>query len=338
MQHAGGGKPHLFVRLSSDAFNLARQKFGDTCHFGRGMPRELVKSWTYLQEGWNTCARTPVTSAIESVATGDSKSVTFHLFGDGLPKSKKKKKTKNKNAPTLSLQLLLPEGLDAQVDKIAALTKHFNLHYDEEQLHKLYSDPVQYQQTQATPAATSKYDPSKRFAMVMRDLKGLGVHDSDMIQFVDDLSLLAADGRRPVHIIEQWHKVLSVCSSHWCPPPVWWCIGSMLVNDNLVGMTRSFEGGVKVPATCLENWDMSALIKLLQCNLFSDEVRKAVCEMNKYARNDIAHERFDLDWHRDWSSMADLLDALKCPNEAAKLRDFCGSKGHANDGGEEQHE
>ena len=51
IQHAGEGKPHLFVRLSSDAFNLARQKFGDTCHFGRGMPRELVKSWTYLQEG-----------------------------------------------------------------------------------------------------------------------------------------------------------------------------------------------------------------------------------------------------------------------------------------------
>merc|ERR1712032_541831 len=82
-------KLRLLVRLTADAFNQARAGFGIAHHVGRPMPRETPKSWSYIQHAWNTCARTPVASAIESIADGDQNSVTLHLFGDGT-----KRKTK----------------------------------------------------------------------------------------------------------------------------------------------------------------------------------------------------------------------------------------------------
>merc|ERR1712032_934964 len=82
-------KLQLLVCLTPDAFNQARAAFGIAYHVGRSMPRELPKSWGYLQYGWNTCARTPVASAIESITGGDDGSVTFHLFGDGKKKTPK---------------------------------------------------------------------------------------------------------------------------------------------------------------------------------------------------------------------------------------------------------
>ena len=87
-------------------------------------------------------------------------------------------------------------------------------------------------------------------------------------------------------------------------------------------------------ATCLETWDFLSLIKLLQSNIFSDKVHRAMRTINDYTRRDIAHERFDLDWNRDWKCMMDLLNALQRPDDAAKLRDFCQSKTHTSDGGE----
>ena len=78
-----GEKPYLLVCLTPDAFDRARAEFGRAHHVGRSMPSELPKSWRYLQYAWNTFARTPVASAIESVTGGDDISVTFCLFGDG---------------------------------------------------------------------------------------------------------------------------------------------------------------------------------------------------------------------------------------------------------------
>ena len=101
------------------------------------------------------------------------------------------------------------------------------------------------------------------------------------------------------------------------------------MGDNLLGMTRQYEGGVAIPATCLANWDMFTLLKLMQCDIFPDKVNEAVGKIAKYTRNDLAHERFDCDWVRDWCCMAELLDALGCSSAANALRKFCESKAHS---------
>ena len=54
-----------------------------------------------------------------------------------------------------------------------------------------------------------------------------------------------------------------------------------------------------MPATCLENWDMLALLHLLRSNIFASNVRTAVCNINEYTRRDMAHERLDCCWERD---------------------------------------
>ena len=56
--------------------------------------------------------------------------------------------------------------------------------------------------------------------------------------------------------------------------------------------------------------------------------------MDTFTRRDLAHERFDCDWDRDWQCMSHLLEALECTDAAAKLRLFCGSKKHTTQGGE----
>ncbi len=73
----------MLIRLTPEAFDRARENYGAARYIGRRMPREIQKSWTYAAEGYNTFARTPVTSAVESATGGDAESVTFHLFGDG---------------------------------------------------------------------------------------------------------------------------------------------------------------------------------------------------------------------------------------------------------------
>ena len=98
-------------------------------------------------------------------------------------------------------------------------------------------------------------------------------------------------------------------------------------------MTRQYESAVQMAATCLENWDMLVLLKLLLCFIFSRQVKDAAEKIAKYTRTDIAHERFDCDWARDWGCMAELLDALECSSAAAQLRTFCESKPHSVDGG-----
>ena len=100
----------------------------------------------------------------------------------------------------------------------------------------------------------------------------------------------------------------------------------MLSGERMDSITRVFGNSVEVPATCVENWDMLAVIHLLQSNVFPEKVHHAVNIMNEYTRRDIAHERFDADWKRDCGCMRELLDALGCPAEAAKLRAFCQSK------------
>ena len=382
------------------------------------MPRELPKSWSYLHEGWNTSARTPVTSAIETAVSGDAKSVTFKLFSDGLkaqqsttpnpasassnPNAKKQKKNNNKGkgAASRPLRLNLPENFDVQVHKIAALSDRFNVHHDGNGTHKLYGEPVIYKPAKqeldhimdvikkvvADPAASnlstsdiyrkyivtdeslgsyrgddwdqwfleklnrikqqptpslpsarmSRVEPLDRDDVITQELKKHGVRNPEIITFIADLSRLVRDDTRsPFLLVDQWRRILALCSSHWIPPPLWWCVGSTLVGDNLLGMTRPCkEGGVFMPATCLENWDMILILQLLESNVFPDFVREAARKVKKYPRTDLAHERFDCDWHRDWTCMADLLNALDCSSAAAELREFCEPKTHTSDGGE----
>merc|ERR1712032_707892 len=75
--------PHLFLTLTPEVFDLVREKFGSAKNVGRELPRELPKAWTYLNEAWNTIARTPITSVIESVTGGDAKSYHVDLLSDG---------------------------------------------------------------------------------------------------------------------------------------------------------------------------------------------------------------------------------------------------------------
>ena len=107
------------------------------------------------------------------------------------------------------------------------------------------------------------------------------------------------------------------------------------MGDNLLGMTRRYEGDVAIPATCLQNWDMLPLLKLMQCDIFPDKVNKAVDKVAKYTRNDLAHERFDCDWCRDWWCMEELLKALGCSKAGNDLRKFCGplNKSYCDNGG-----
>ena len=107
------------------------------------------------------------------------------------------------------------------------------------------------------------------------------------------------------------------------------------MGDNLIGMTRVIGGGVSVAATCLENWDMMTLIKLARADIFSERVHQAVDDMMKYVRTDLAHERFDCDWERDWKCMTELLHAMGRPHAADDLRSFCESKKHSRDAGDE---
>ena len=155
-----------------------------------------------------------------------------------------------------------------------------------------------------------------------------------MARFVQDLATLAGPSREPSAILEQWLSTLEACSSQWCPPPLWWCLGSVLVGSNLTGMTRTPDPTVMIAATHLANWDFFNLLKLLQSSVFSKKVNQAAWQVQRYTRTDIAHERFDCDWHRDWTCMAELLDALGCSSAADRLRKSCEPKFHTNDGGE----
>ena len=99
-------------------------------------------------------------------------------------------------------------------------------------------------------------------------------------------------------------------------------------------VTRSSEGGVTAPATCIENWDMLAILKLLQCDIFPEKVRRAVQKVNEHTRRDIAHERFDCEWRDSYECLLELLQALGCPREAKKLEQWCQSKTYTAEGGE----
>ena len=157
--------------------------------------------------------------------------------------------------------------------------------------------------------------------------------DANMIRFLHDLSTLVGPAADSSALLSQWASTLETCSSPWCHPPLWWCIGTVLVGSNLDGMTRALDHNVRVAATWLGNWDMFPLLKLLQSNAFSERVKRAAWHVQIYARTDIAHERFDCDWHRDWTCMYDLLHALGCEGEGEALRDSCEPKFRAEDGG-----
>ena len=401
---SGGNRPWLLVCMRPKDFQAARENFGRVRHIGYHIPREIPKSWTYLQEGWNTHARTPVTRAIEAAVAGDNStsSAEFHLFGSCLKKSekqnsKKKKKTQHKVVVASSVKLALPVSvsLDKKAYTIAALVKHFACHQkepsvlygaveyapsDRERDHlngilaRLVADPrthglstnkilhqyvkkadafahyegVEWEKwfiqelerirlhTSSPPSPASNTKPSQtgNTAAIKLYLTQIGITDNDVICFVADLCDLAGPATRPFDIVEQWYKVLSACSSHWCRPTLWWCVGSTLVMYHVDGVTRSSEGGVTAPATCIENWDMLAIIRLLQCSIFSEKVRRAVHNVNEYTRRDIAHERFDCEWKHSCQCLVELLKVLGCSMHAEKLKKWYNSKAHTADGGE----
>ena len=390
MLNAGPGNLQLFIRLTPEAFESVRKKYGATRHVGREMPREIPKSWTYISEAWNKFPRAAVTSAVETATGGDARSVTFYLYGDGTKQTatlghsnatvKKKRGKKNNKA---HVHLTLPKSLDKQKYTIAKLTTHFGLH--QENPTELYAS-VAYQPTSVeivhvlnalknlVDALPSKGLPAheiyrhhvtkdsafeaysglewekwfvKELGRLCTDKKstndatavightvGNVLSDANMIRFVQDLATLAGPSRDPSALLKQWLSTLEACSSQWCPPPLWWCLGSVLVGSNLAGMTRSSGSDGTLAATCLENWDMLTLLKLLQSKIYSKKVNQAAWEVQRYTRTDIAHERFDCDFRRDWNCMAKLLDGLGCSGEADSLRKCCEPKFHSDDGGE----
>ena len=391
--------PWLLVRLRLKEFQTASANFGRARHVGYRMPREMLKAWTYVQEGWNGHARTPVSNAIEA-AVGRNNSTTtaeFHLFGSSLKKTgnSKKKNPKKKGANvSSSVKLALPVDLDNNCHKLTALISHYVLHRkdpsmlyghvqhtpsDRERhqligkLDDLLSDPTinslstkmildkhvkkadvfahyngaewetwfidqierirLVSSTAPLPNNNPKLGPTATSTEIQKQLTQMGIVDKDTISFIAHLCRLSGSGTRPYDIIEQWYKVLTACPSHWCRPTVWWCVASTLVMYDVGTVTRSSEGGVTAPATCIENWDMLAILRLLQCSMFSEKVHRAVQRVNEYTRRDIAHERFDCEWRHSYLCLVELLQALDCPNTAEKLQRWCKSKAYTADGG-----
>ena len=214
---ATGKTLQLLVCLTTEAFNEARAAFGFSHHVGRPMPIELPKSWDYLQHAWNSCARTPVTGAIESVIEGDSNSVTtFSLFVNG-----KSKKSKTK------VRLVLPDDFDKQVCKVAALVDHFNKNYGKP---ALYGEAVIYQAPKQEHMGTEQFpvfgdvnagNPSAKVSLLKKYMCQKGVTDVEMISFVLKLSCLVKHTRSLHVLVKQWCSVVKKCWSHWCPPPPW---------------------------------------------------------------------------------------------------------------------
>ena len=397
--YAGGSRPWLLIYLASESFRLAREYFGRDYYVGSHLPREIPKSWTYLHEGWNTIARTPVTAAIESAITGDNSAVSaeFHLFGSSLKtketKSKKKKKQKKKVVVPSSCKFTLPASFDDRAYKIAALVDHYTSHHDDpsllygdvhhtpsdrerDHLTRLLEEIVtandlspheildQYVKTSdvfaqykgpdwekwfiqkmehiqrgsslvaVPPVITTNPSPHGKTTTIKQHLTKIGVTDNDIICLVTELCGMVGPATRPFDIIEQWYKVLAACSSHWCHTPLWWCVASTLVMYSVDTVTRSSEGGVTAPATCMRNWDMLAILRLLQCHIFPETVRQAVQKVNEHTRRDIAHERFDCDWQHSCQCLVKLLQALGCTRESDTLQKWCNSKSYTASGGE----
>jgi len=149
-----------------------------------------------MQHAWNTCARSPVASAIESVTDGDENSVIFHLFGDGKKKTRRNKK-KNKK----KVRLTLPQNFDVQVNKVAALVDHFAQNNGTPEL---YNNAVTYQPAKherehtlhvPAPAGVGGENPTENVSMLKQELRRNGVVDEEMIRFVFDLSCFISSGK-----------------------------------------------------------------------------------------------------------------------------------------------
>ena len=387
------------VYLTAEHFKAACEHFGGAQGINCNIPRGIPTPWTYLQEGWDTFARTTVTSVIQAAIDGDnaSTSAVFHMFGnrsEHLEQKQNQMKNASQASTSSSIRLSLPSSLDAGVYKLAALVNHFSLQQKQSdplyetvrhkpsnqerdhlvrQLGEIIADPTTnglsakdifhlrvkkadvfahykgpdwekwfihelerillHRSSSPVPASMGKSDQSGSATAVKRYLEQKGVTDSGLTSLVVELCRMAGPATRPFDIVKQWYKVLAACSSHWCRPTLCWYVASTLAMYDINGVTLSKEGGVTAPATCIKSWDVCAITRLLQCSLFPDKVRRAVQNVHEHTLRDIAHERFDCDWSRDWRCLLELLQALDCPKDAAKLREFCESKVHSNDGG-----
>ena len=127
--------------------------------------------------------------------------------------------------------------------KVAALVNHFHSYYGTDEL---YGITVSYRRSKhelkriaQVPASVglSAKEPTDKESMLQQELLSKGVVDEEMIGFVVALSSVVGHQRSPDVLLTQWRSVIKTCSSHWCPPPLWWCVASTLVGDNLLGMT-----------------------------------------------------------------------------------------------------
>ena len=104
----------MFVRLTPEVFKLARKKFAVSRTLDFEVSRDVGKSWTYIQEGWNTIARNPVATKIEKVVGGriaDPYTAQFEL-----PKTGKK---------TVILHLELPQSFDSHLPNVIEIMSRF---------------------------------------------------------------------------------------------------------------------------------------------------------------------------------------------------------------------
>ena len=259
--------------------------------------------------------------------------------------------------------LLLPPSLDAEIHKVAAVVDHFNgktarppseaeIKRITRRITSILSDPAtnglpasdlytkyiakddvcsQYKgpgweewfilRVNHIAAGSCEVEPDNTDKFWSPIQENAFIKYPELEQFVHDLSCLTTYTDDPVDIVKSWYKVMT-CTSTWCPLPIWWCVGAVLAGAQLDGVTRSCDG-ITVAAISLHNWDFLSIIKLLMSGIFGGKVQRAANAMNDHTRRDIAHERFDCDWHRDWICMLDLLDAFDCATEAAALRKFC---------------
>ena len=371
--HAGAGNPLLFVTVAPGTFQRMRENYGAKRHIGREMLREIPKSWTYISEAWNKYARTPVANAIESVTGGDAESVAFQPYANvkGGKKSKRASvpltlpksfdadvykvaplvthfglyakapkelygsvKYQPKRPEIVHVQKVLKELVAALPSKGLSAREIYRTHVRNHPAFDAYGGAewekwfVSELQRSLLTGVGSKNYPTN----ASRHTAHKALRHPDLIRFVQDLSILTGFSRDPLALLQHWVNTLQTCSSHWCAPPIWWCLGSVLVGSNLQGMTRSPDGDVTM-AACLENWDMFVLLKLLQSNIFPEQVKNAAERVLRYTRMDIAHERFDCNWKRDWTCMYDLLHALGCSREAEGLRNCCEPKFQSDAGG-----
>ena len=296
------------VRLSPEFLSKAKELFAASHGVGRALSRQVTKSWTYLQKGWCDHARVAVAEAAER---------RFGITQSALHIPQESAEACFRIDRDKVVRLRLPPHFESMVGDVAVLDEGKGT--DE-----LYA-PVLVPPTAASPRPkTPSLSVKGRNAAVAKCLRAEGI-DEEVITFVHDISRLIGPDVGLVAALKRWLEVLQEFSSEWTTPCKWWRFARMLATGKINCMVRRYDC-VSAPATRIENWDLLGTINLLQSQVFPKRVREAADSVNCGPRRAMAHEWLDCDWDREWRCFEELLTALGCDTEAAKLRKHCEKK------------